>query len=295
MTILATDEVDLYYELHGEGPPLVFIHGASGTHLSWWQQVAELRYHFSCLIYDLRGFGRSRPKTSYDPGDGHALLRDLKALIEHVGFGAQKINLMGSSLGTGPALHFAVEHPQRIDKLVLVCGTGGARTARIEAAWEDRRRRMHERQRELQARFQSGAPAIAARGVPPVRSPGERERFAVAYHPYGPVGEAMHLDFPALTFLYAEIMASSEGPPTAKTMPVFDARRVTAEEAAKLDFPVLVIGGTEDPLFGAAELEDVAGMFPRGQSNLFKGAGHLAYFERPRRFNDAVLAFLRGA
>jgi pimeloyl-ACP methyl ester carboxylesterase len=39
----------------------------------------------------------------------------------------------------------------------------------------------------------------------------------------------------------------------------------------------------------------VAGMFPKGQSNLFKGAGHLAYFERPRRFNDAVLAFLRGA
>jgi pimeloyl-ACP methyl ester carboxylesterase len=294
MTILATDEVDLYYELHGEGPPLVFIHGASGTHMSFWQQVAELRYHYSCLIYDLRGFGRSRPKKAYDPGDGHALLRDLEALIEHVGLGGQKVSLLGSSLGTGPALHFAVEYPQRVDKLVLVCGTGGAKTPRIEAAWEDRRKRMQERQRELQARFQSGAPAIAARGVPPVRSAGEKERFAVAYHPYGPVGEAMHLDFPALTFLYAEIMASSEGPPTAKTMPVFDARPVTAQEAGKLDFPVLVIGGTEDPLFGAAELEDLARMFPKGRCNLFKGAGHLAYFERPRRFNDAVLAFLRG-
>lgn len=293
MTILSTDETDLYYELHGEGPPLVFIHGASGTHLSWWRQVAELRYHFSCLIYDLRGFGRSRPKKNYDPGDGHALLRDLEALIEHAGFGARKVNLMGSSLGTGPALHFAVEHPQRVDKLVLVCGTGGARTPRIEAAWENRRRRMHERVRELQARFQSGAPAIAAQAVPPVRSAGEKERFAVAYHPYGPVGEAMHLDFPEMTFLYAEIMASSDGPPTVKTMPVFDARPLTAQEAAQLQFPVLVVGGTEDPLFGAGELEDLAGMFPKGRCNLFKGAGHLAYFERPRRFNDAVLAFLR--
>ena len=52
-----------------------------------------------------------------------------------------------------------------------------------------------------------------------IRSAGEMERFAVAYHPYGPVGEAMHLDFPALTFLYAEIMASSDGPPTAQTLP----------------------------------------------------------------------------
>jgi len=295
MTILALEDTELYYELHGEGPPLVFLHGASGTHLSWWQQVAELRYHYSCLIYDLRGFGRSRAKKPYDVGDGHLLLRDLESLIEHVGFGGQKINLMGSSLGSGPALHFAVEHPERIEKLVLVCGIGGVTTARIAAAWEERRTRMQERQRELQARFQSGGPAIAARGVPPVRSPGERERFAVAYHPYGPVGEAMHLDFPALTFLYAEIMASSDGPPTAKTMPVFDACKVTAEVAARLQFPVLVVGGSEDPLFGAAEMEEAATLFPRGQCNLFKGAGHLAYFERPRRFNDAVLAFLRGS
>ncbi len=294
MTILALEDTDLYYELHGDGPPLVFLHGASGTHFSWWQQVAELRYHYSCLIYDLRGFGRSRPKQPYDVGDGNLLLRDLEALIEHAGFGGQRVSIMGSSLGTGPALHFAVKHPERVEKLILVCGTGGVTTPRIAAAWEERRARMRNRGRELQARFQSGAPAIGARGVPPVRSEGEKERFAVAYHPYGPVGEAMHLDFPALTFLYAEIMASSDGPPTPKTMPVFDACKVTAEVAARLQFPVLVVGGSEDPLFGAAELEEAARLFPNGQCNLFKGAGHLAYFERPRRFNDAVLAFLRG-
>ena len=72
MSMLVTDDAELYYELHGEGPPLVFIHGASGTHLSWWQQVAELRYHYSCLIYDLRGYGRSRASGEYDPGDGMA-------------------------------------------------------------------------------------------------------------------------------------------------------------------------------------------------------------------------------
>lgn len=154
MTILGVEGADLYYELHGEGPPLVLIHGASGTHLSWWQQVAELRYRYSCLIYDLRGYGRSRPTGTYDPGDGHA---------------------------------------------------------------------------QAQA---------FPKGVPPVRSPGELERFAVAYHPYGPVGAAMHLDFPALTFLYAEIMASAGGPPTPATFPVFSTRPVTAKEAATLKFPV---------------------------------------------------------
>ena len=71
-------------------------------------------------------------------------------------------------------------------------------------------------------------------------------------------------------------------------------RPVTEEEAAKLQFPVLVIGGTEDPLFAPAELEEVASLFPNGRCDLFKGAGHLAYYERPRRFNDAVLGFLKG-
>lgn len=130
-------------------------------------------------------------------------------------------------------------------------------------------------------------------GVPRIRSAGEMERFAVAYHPYGPVGEAMHLDFPALTFLYAEIMASSDGPPTAQTLPVFSACPVTAKEGAALDFPVLVVGGTEDALCPPDELQDVASVFPKGRCVLVKGAGHLVYYERPRRFNDTVLAFLQ--
>lgn len=288
MSLLQVDGAELYYELHGEGPPLVLIHGASGTHLSWWQQVAELRYHFSCLIYDLRGYGRSRPTGDYDPGDGHAHLRDLERLVEHAGFGSEKVNLMGASLGTAPALHYAAEHPQRIGKLVLCCGPGNVSTPRLQAGWEERKKRMQARYRQVDA---SASPM--PKGVPPVRSPGEKERFAVAYHPYGPVGEAMHLDFPALTFLYAEIMASAGGPPTPSTFPVFATRPVTAEQAAKLEFPVLVIGGTEDPLFSTAELEEVASLFPNGRCDLFKGAGHLAYYERPRRFNDAVLRFLK--
>jgi pimeloyl-ACP methyl ester carboxylesterase len=288
VSFLQVDGAELYYELHGEGPPLVLIHGASGTHLSWWQQVAELRYHFSCLIYDLRGYGRSRPTGDYDPGDGHLHYRDLERLVEHVGFGGEKLRLMGASLGSAPALHFAAEHPERVAKLILCCGPGNVSTPRLQAGWEERKKRMQARYKQVDA---TASPM--PKGVPPVRSPGEKERFAVAYHPYGPVGEAMHLDFPALTFLYAEIMASAGGPPTPSTFPVFATRPVTKEEAGKLTFPVLVIGGTEDPLFSVAELEEVASLFPNGRCNLFKGAGHLAFYERPRRFNDAVLEFLK--
>lgn len=287
MTMLAADGAELYYELHGEGPPLVLIHGASGTHLSWWQQVAELRYKYSCLIYDLRGYGRSRPTGAYDPGDGMAHLRDLERLVAHVGWEKEKVSLMGASLGSAPAMHFAATHPDRVDKLILCCGPGNASTPRIQEGWVRRRERMAARYKEVKEKGM-----VFPAGVPPVRSEGEKERFSTAYHPYGPVGEAMHLDFPALTFLYAEIMASAGGPPTPQTFPVFETNPVTKEAAAKLMFPVLMLGGTNDPLFPMEELQEVAGLFPNSRAVFFPGAGHLAYYERPRRFNDIVMRFL---
>src|ERR1700733_8402191 len=110
MSLLRAHGVDLYYELHGDGPPVVFVHGASATHLTWWQQIAFMRHRFSCLIYDQRCFRLSRPSEPYDVGDGTLLYGDLSRLIEHVGFDREKINVIGASLGSAPALHFAMEH-----------------------------------------------------------------------------------------------------------------------------------------------------------------------------------------
>ena len=293
MSFLKLQDVDLYYELHGEGAPVVFIHGASGTHLSWWQQIAQLRHHFSCLIYDQRGYGRSRPTAPYNVGEGRHLYEDLRSLVEHVGLSGGKLSIVGASLGTAPALHYAMEHRDQIDKLVLVCGVGGATTPLIAAGWEQRYSRMTARQKGLPA----GQPLLGGTSrlgrVPPIRSAGEFERFAVAYHPYGPVGQTMHMDSPAQTFLYAEIMAMAGGPPTVETLPCFKSRPVSAQEASTVQFPVLVVGGTEDPLFPPPELEQVGTLFPQGRTNLFKGAGHAAYYERPNRFNDLMLDFLR--
>lgn len=288
MSLLALDGVDLYYEVHGEGPPVVFIHGSSGTHLTWWQTIAELRHSHTCLIYDQRGFGRSTSTKPYDVGNGHLLHEDLCRLVEAVGLSDQRLSVVGASMGTGPALYYAMEHQPQIERLVLVCGPGGIDTPAIARGWQERAARMQARQTQI-----ASAPGQLVHKAPPVKSAGEIERFSVAYHPHGPVGEAMHLDSPALTFLYAEIMAQAGGPPTAALGPVFAARRVTAQEASGVRFPVLVVGGTEDSLFSPAELEEVASLFPNGRCSLFKGAGHAAYYERAHRFNGVLRGFLR--
>jgi 3-oxoadipate enol-lactonase len=287
LSFVNLDGVDLYYEVHGEGPAVVFIHGVSGTHLIWWQQIAELRHHFTCLIYDQRGFCRSRLRKPYNVADGHILYSDLCGLIEHVGLGKEKLSLVSASLGTGPALHYAMEHQEQIDKLALLCGVGGIQTPLTVAGSQEQSAKMKARREELKKRDLM----VGSRRVPPVRSPGEFERFAVAYHPYGPIGEALHLD---LGFLYAELMANTGAPPTIELRPCLQARPVSPKEASTVKFPLLMVGGTEDALYPPAQLEETASVFPQAKLEFFKGAGHAAYFERARRFNDLLVDFLHG-
>lgn len=293
MSILKLDGVDLYYEVHGDGDPVVFIHGASGTHLTWWRQVEELRKRFTCVTFDQRGFGNSRPTAPYDVGDVDCLYQDLRALIGNLGFGEVKIGIVGASMGTATALRYATLHPELINRLLLVCGPGSAETPLTIAGWERRAAGFQARSQDLNRANAQPLSGEARDKWPRVQSPGEVERFAAARHPFGPVGEALHLDDPAHAFLYAEIMALAGGPPTSELMPVFTSRPLTPHNAAKLTFPVLVVGGSEDNLFRPDELAEVAGMFPKGRFEVFPGAGHAAYYEKPRRFNNLLSAFLK--
>ena len=52
---------NLYYEVSGSGPALLFAHGLGGNHLSWWQQVAHFAPHYTCVAFAHRGFAPSDP------------------------------------------------------------------------------------------------------------------------------------------------------------------------------------------------------------------------------------------
>ena len=120
LSAVTLGDFDMYYEVHGEGPPVVFAHGAGGTHLSWWQQVPELSRHFQCITFDHRGFGYSR---DVDGGPGRAaFVQDLAGLIDHLGL--DRVSLVGQSMGGWTTLGYASAHPDRVDALVL-CDTPG--------------------------------------------------------------------------------------------------------------------------------------------------------------------------
>src|SRR5262249_46637010 len=83
MPFLSRPGCDLYYEVTGAGPAVVFAHGLGGNHLSWWQQVPHLAERYTCVTFSHRGFGPSREDPG-GPGPA-AFVGDLSALLDRLG------------------------------------------------------------------------------------------------------------------------------------------------------------------------------------------------------------------
>lgn len=120
MPVVDNNGTKIYYEVHGEGSPIVFVHGSGGHHAAWWQQVVALRDTHTVVTLDLRGFGNSDPDASYDslsfPGDIVAVLEDAD-LTDSV--------LVGQSIGAAAALKAALRVPERIRGVILAHSLGG--------------------------------------------------------------------------------------------------------------------------------------------------------------------------
>ena len=129
MPHLRVHEIDLYYEAHGDGPALVFAHGAGGNHLVWWQQVAAFARRYRVITFDHRGFGRS-PDVPGGPGR-RAFPYDLHALLEHLG--VDQFAIVAHSMGGRTATPFARMFPGRIRALILSGTLAGAVDERVRA------------------------------------------------------------------------------------------------------------------------------------------------------------------
>ena len=113
---------ELYYELHGEGPPLVLVMGI-GYDSSLWTlaQVPVLSTQFQVILVDNRDAGRSsKARNPYEIAD---MADDLAGLLDALGI--QRSHVLGLSMGGMIALEFALRHGDRLDRLV-VAGTGAA-------------------------------------------------------------------------------------------------------------------------------------------------------------------------
>ena len=118
---MTADGTRIYYELHGEGPAVVFVHGSGGHHAAWWQQVPHFARDFQVVTLDLRGFGNS--DSGMDEFDSLAFPGDILAVLADAGItGAVAV---GQSIGASAALKAAIAEPERIAGVVLAHSLGG--------------------------------------------------------------------------------------------------------------------------------------------------------------------------
>ena len=112
-SFVEVDDGRLYYEECGKGPLVVLIHGFTLDCRMWESEFRELPRQFRVVRYDLRGHGKS---SGVSRPFSH--VSDLRGLLERVG--AEKVHLIGLSLGGEIAADFAIVYPERVDSVVLI-------------------------------------------------------------------------------------------------------------------------------------------------------------------------------
>src|SRR5262245_27773337 len=118
MSKLNRDGVNLYYEVHGEGPVVLLTHGYSATSQMWKGQIGALEDHYTVVTWDMRGHGQSDYPDDQGAYSEEATVADMAALLDEVG--AEKAIIGGLSLGGYMSLAFHLKHPDRTAALLII-------------------------------------------------------------------------------------------------------------------------------------------------------------------------------
>lgn len=115
----SANRLEMYCEIHGEGEPLVLLHGFTGCGSNWEPFIGEFERDYRLIVPDLRGHGRSTNPSNVFTFRQSAL--DVFALLD--GLGIEKFNAVGVSGGAKTLLHMATQQSDRLEAMVLVSAT----------------------------------------------------------------------------------------------------------------------------------------------------------------------------
>jgi 3-oxoadipate enol-lactonase len=255
MAFMEGDGFRLYYEdTGGDAPAVLFLHGAGGNHLSWWQQVPVFSDEYRCITVDQRGFGQSSGVSEQGPA---ALATDALALLDHLG--VARAAVVAQSMGGWAAAGAVLRAADRFWAVVMANTVGNLTNPEIAML----------RQR------------LAAASPP---------RPAILWH--AALGPTFRKAEPVRSFLYAS-MAGLNAPLPPAFREAMQRLTMPVERYAAASVPTLFLTSDEDGLIWPELSEKVHAHVPGSELVRVPGAGHSTYFERPDVFNREVGAFLK--
>ncbi len=252
--------IDLYYEIHGSGPPVLLIHGLGLDHAFWEPQVAEFSRAHQVIVYDLRGHGRSEsPDFSYSLDH---FADDLDQFLHFLGL--KKALLLGLSLGGRILIRFALKFPREVRALVL-------------------------------ADAQSETPPEAAQRFRSLAEVARKEGMATAGEVFfsWPAFEPLARRNPALFEKIKDRFLASSAIGFANSCLAIAGMSSMTGQLEEIKAPTLALAGEQDEAY-LPYLELYARTIPKCLKKTIPGAGHLSSLENPRTFNETVLSFLKG-
>ncbi|MEV7282233.1 3-oxoadipate enol-lactonase [Streptomyces sp. NPDC093111] len=251
-----TPTTSLYHRAEGPaGAPVLILGPSLGTSTALWDAVApELSLTHRVVRWDLPGHGRS-PAGLIGPG---ATVADLARLVLDLAdaLGADRFSYAGVSLGGAVGLHLAAHHPERIERLAVLCSSahfGGA------APWEAR------------------AATVRREGLAELAATADARWFTPGFTVPRLVADHLAAD-PAAYAACCDALAA------------FDLR----ERLADITAPTLLVAGREDPATPPAHLREIADAVPGAALTELPGASHLAPAERPEAVLAVLRAHFAG-
>ena len=133
MARLKRDGVELYYEVHGQGPALLLTHGYSATSQMWRGQIEALSKDHTLILWDMRGHGQSDYPEDPAAYSEAATVADMAALLDAVGPPSAIVG--GLSLGGYMSLAFNRVHPERVRALLIIDTGPGYRKDEAREGW----------------------------------------------------------------------------------------------------------------------------------------------------------------
>jgi pimeloyl-ACP methyl ester carboxylesterase len=256
----------------GEGPPLVFVHGLSGSWPNWLEQLPVLAREHRVLALDLPGFGHSPMARERISISGYARL--LERLLDQLGMDAAA--LVGNSMGGFVAAELAIAFPQRVERLVLVSAAG------ISTHRDPRMMRAIPALTRLERILAAGGAWAASKSDAVARRPRLRDAAlnVVVRHPRR---------LPAA--LASEQIRGAGKPGFLQALEATIDYDI-ADRLPEIACPTLIVWGEKDRLIGVRDADVFAELIPRSRKVVFEDTGHMAMLESPAAFNALLEDFL---
>ncbi len=272
------DGVDIHFEVHGQGPPLMVLTNSWGFDSAGVRALFRpLEERLSLVYFDPRGMGRSGPVREPTDMGLEAVRSDLDALRRHLGL--EQVDVIGWSNGAMNLIYFAAEHPDTVRRAVFVHGAASFGPEDMES--------FAARNPELMLRYADFLERVQDPGLDePHRTAMLRELWLGEWFPLSTADPANAHSWMGELFRDAQF-SFAHADYTDRAHPVFDAR----DRLGAITARCLVVAGRHDmmPVEKVSELHQGLG---DSQLVVFEDSGHFAPVEEREEFVRTVWEFL---